>query len=235
MIYANRALPRLLLFSLLFTLPVGQMWAAENVPWAKEMAEFAKQDTEQSPAEGGVVFVGSSSIRLWDLPKSLPDMEPAPLNRGFGGSQLSDSIRNVELLVLKHKPQTVIIYAGDNDLAGGKSAERVGDDFGKLVKLIHEALPETKIGYIAIKPSISRWRLAETIQDANARIAKQCEAEDWLTYIDVWNPMLDDQGKPREELFRNDGLHLNDKGYELWTSLVKPLLPEDEADAKSDQ
>lgn len=196
--------------------------------WADAMARFAAEDSKYTPPQGGVVFVGSSSIRLWDLPQSFPDLDPPPLNRGFGGSELEDSIHHADLLIVKHEPRLVVIYAGDNDVAAGKDAERVARDFELLSNLIKLHLPRTKIVYIAIKPSIARWKLADTMRDANQQIAEACAEDELLTFIDVWQPMLGDDGKPRGELFRDDGLHLNDKGYELWTSLVAPLLEPDD-------
>lgn len=194
------------------------------LPWAKEMAAFAAADEEHPTAAGGVVFVGSSSIRRWDLDQSFEGMDPMPLNRGFGGSQMSDTVRNAELLVVKHKPRLVIVYAGDNDIAAGKSVKQVEDDFAEFVAIVQKELPDTRIAYIAIKPSVKRWTLADKIKDANARIAKQCTENEQLTFIDVWQPMLDDEGKPRGELFLKDGLHLNDEGYKLWASLVRPVI-----------
>ncbi|WP_442483647.1 SGNH/GDSL hydrolase family protein [Aeoliella sp. SH292] len=214
----------LLAAGMLSTCVLAQEADKKPLPWAKEMAEFAAADAEHPMAPGGVVFVGSSSIRLWDLEKSFSGMDPMPLNRGFGGSVMSDTVRNAELLVLKHKPRLILVYAGDNDIANGKTAEQVADDFAKLVEIVHKDLPDTRIAYIAIKPSLSRWKLADKMQDANARIAKQCEESEQLTFIDVWQPMLDAEGQPRGELFREDGLHLNDEGYELWTSVVKPVI-----------
>lgn len=211
---------------LLLTLALSSLNPAtsQEKPFAGELAAFRTADAERPTADGGVLFVGSSSIRLWDLPKSFPELDPPPVNRGFGGSQLEHSIDNVDLLVLKHKPATVVIYAGDNDIAAGKTAERVVQDFKKLTSLVHETLPETHIGYIAIKPSLARWKLAGTMQDANQQIAKLCDEANYLTFIDIWQPMLGPNGEPREELFRDDGLHLSDKGYELWASLVQPVV-----------
>jgi lysophospholipase L1-like esterase len=192
--------------------------------WADDMARFEQQDTEDPREPGGVVFVGSSSIRLWDLQESFPKLDPPPLNRGFGGSQLVDSIRRAELLVIKHRPRLVVIYAGDNDIAAGKDAGRVVNDFRMLTALIQAQVPDVHIAYIAIKPSIARWKMADEMQVANGQIAKLCAENEQLTFIDVWKPMLGRDGEPREELFRDDGLHLNDKGYELWTSLVAPVI-----------
>jgi lysophospholipase L1-like esterase len=214
----------LLAAGMLSTVVLAAEAEKKPLPWAKEMAEFAAADAEHPTAPGGVVFVGSSSIRLWDLEKSFDGMDPMPLNRGFGGSVMSDTVRNAELLVLKHKPRLVVVYAGDNDIANGKTAEQVASDFAEFVEIVQRELPDTRIACIAIKPSLSRWKLADKMQDANARIAKQCEENEQLTFIDVWQPMLDAEGKPRGELFREDGLHLNDEGYELWTSIVKPVI-----------
>lgn len=194
--------------------------------WAEAMQAFREQD-EKNPAEpGGVVFVGSSSIRLWDLPKSFPHAAPAPLNRGFGGSEIADTNRHLDLLVLKHQPRLVVMYAGDNDIAGGKTPERVHRDFEEFVRRVHQALPETRIAYIAIKPSIARWKLAEPMQQANALIAESCEADELVTFVDIWPPMLGDDGRPRAELFRDDGLHLNAAGYENWAGRIHGLLTE---------
>ncbi len=192
--------------------------------WAADMRAFAEQDRQSPFPQGGVVFVGSSSIRLWDLAKSFPQIEPAPLNRGFGGSQLADSNRHLELLVLKHQPRVVVLYAGDNDISAGKSAQRVAEDFQEFQRRIVKALPETRVLYIAIKPSLARWRLAPEMQEANRLIRKACEADDRLTFVDVWTPLLGADGKPRPELFQEDGLHLNAEGYRVWSKLITGLL-----------
>jgi len=194
--------------------------------WQKAMAAFANADAENPTEPGGVVFVGSSSIRLWDLAKSFPDLRPTPLNRGFGGSQLVDSINNVDLLVLKHSPRLVVVYAGDNDIAAGKDPERVLADFQKLTERIHQQLPDTRIAYVAIKPSIARWKLADVMKQANDRIAELCDENDLLEFVDIWKPMLGDAGKPRVELFVEDGLHMSEAGYEIWAQLVTPLMSE---------
>src|SRR5687768_5916552 len=135
--------------------------------WAKEMAAFEEQD-RKDPAVGGVVFVGSSSIRLWDLKKSFPDV-PA-LNRGFGGSVIPDSVARVDLLVIRHKPQIVVFYAGDNDIAAGRTPQQVFDDYKAFVSKVHAALPATRIAFIAIKPSIQRWALVDKVRAANALV-----------------------------------------------------------------
>jgi hypothetical protein len=128
--------------------------AAQADRWAKEMAAFEQQDKASPPAPGGIVFVGSSSIRLWDLGRSFPGLPI--LNRGFGGSQIIDSVNHADLLVIKHKPRTVVFYAGDNDLAGGKTPGAVLADYQAFVAKVRSALPDARIVFIGIKPSIQR-------------------------------------------------------------------------------
>ena len=195
--------------------------------WAETIDKFAAADETRSPPQDGILFVGSSSIRMWKLPQYFPELPV--INRGFGGSEICDSVHYFDALVAKHKPQMVVFYAGDNDVAAGKSAVQVQADFRSFDKLMKERLPEVRLVYIAIKPSIARWKLAEEMQDANQRIAADCEADKRrLRFVDVWEPMLGDDGKPRKELFLNDGLHLNHGGYQLWTKLVQKHLDTDE-------
>jgi len=186
--------------------------------WEATISRFEQQDRENKPPTGGVLFVGSSSIRGWNLDKSFPKLNA--INRGFGGSQIADSIQYADRIILPYRPKTIVLYAGDNDIAAGKSPKQVAGDYQTLVKKIHASLPKTKIVFIAIKPSITRWKLIDKIRNANGRIRKLTEKSKLLTYVDVDQPMIGKDGKPREELFAKDGLHLNAKGYELWAELV---------------
>ena len=194
---------------------------AQADKWAKEMAAFEEQD-RNDPAIGGVVFVGSSSIRLWDLKKSFPDL-PA-LNRGFGGSEIPDSVAHVDLLVIRHKPRIVVFYAGDNDIAAGRTPQQVFDDYKAFVEKIHTALPATRIAFIAIKPSILRWALVDKVRATNTLVREYAATDDRLGFVDVDGPMLGWDEKPRKDLFVADGLHMTPKGYELWTTLVRPFV-----------
>ena len=196
--------------------------AAQADRWAKDMAAFEQKDRESPPAPNGIVFVGSSSIRLWDLAQSFPGLPV--INRGFGGSQLIDSVNHVDLLVLRHKPRVVVVYAGDNDLAGGKSPEDVVKDFTAFVAKVHAALPATKIAFIGIKPSIQRWALIDKIREANAGVRAVALKDERLGFVDVDGPMLGWDEQPRKDLMVQDGLHLTPKGYQLWTTLVRPFL-----------
>jgi lysophospholipase L1-like esterase len=201
--------------------PLRTATFARQDKWAKEMAAFEEQD-KKDPAFGGIVFVGSSSIRLWDLEKSFPEMPV--LNRGFGGSEIPDAVSHADLLVIRHKPRTVIFYAGDNDIANGHSPQQVFDDYKAFVTKVRAALPETRIAFIGIKPSLQRWALIDKIRAANALVRTFAETDDHLGYIDVDGPMLGWDEKPRKELFVADGLHMTPKGYEVWTALVRPFL-----------
>lgn len=190
--------------------------------WAAAMKAFADQDAKAAPAKGGIVFVGSSSIRLWDLGAAFPDL-PA-INRGFGGSQIVDSVEHVDLLVIRHAPATVVLYAGDNDLASGKTPAQVRADFDAFVSKVHAALPRARIAFVGIKPSLARWKLIDRVREANALVRAACDKDDRLGFIDVDGPMLGYDGKPRADLFVADGLHLSPKGYALWTTLTRPFV-----------
>jgi lysophospholipase L1-like esterase len=193
--------------------------------WEPQIAEYEAQDAKQAPPQEANLFVGSSSIRLWKLGDSFGDLPV--INRGFGGSQLADSVHYADRLILKHRPKVVVVYAGDNDLAGGKSPETVAADFRALVAKIHAALPETRIAYIGVKPSLKRWNLIESVRKTNALIAEQCQMNPRLVFVDIDKPMLNDEGKPRPELYKTDGLHLTPEGYAVWTELVRPhLIPQ---------
>jgi len=190
--------------------------------WEKAITAFEQQDKEKPPPKNAILFAGSSSIRLWDVAKSFPGMDV--INRGFGGSEIADSVHFADRIIVNHKPRMVVLYAGDNDLANGKTPEQVLADFKAFVKAVHAALPKTRIAFISIKPSIRRWNLIDNIRKANSLIEGCCKKDERLLYIDVVKPMLGDDGKPRPGLFTADGLHMNAKGYELWTSLLKPHL-----------
>jgi len=166
--------------------------------------------------------VGSSSIVFWNLEEYFPGMQA--INRGFGGSFISDSVYFVDRIVTKHRPKTVVFFAGGNDIAAGKTAETVADDFKKFVAKVHGELPETRILVIAVKPSIARWHLVDKIRDANARIEAFTKTVDRVEFVDVFPAMIGNDGTVRTDLFVKDGLHLNDKGYELWTSILMPYL-----------
>ncbi len=196
---------------------------AKFAKWEKEIAAFEAADQKQPPPKGGIVFVGSSSIRLWDVKKSFPGLPV--INRGFGGSQIEDSTHFVDRIVVPYAPTAVVFYAGDNDIASGKSAETVVADFKAFAKKIEERLPNTVLFFISIKPSPSRWKHIETQRAANKLISDYCEENCCLaTFVDVVKPMLGADGQPLDELFVKDRLHMTAEGYAVWNATLRPHL-----------
>jgi lysophospholipase L1-like esterase len=191
--------------------------------WELFIKAFEVSDKTNPPPKNAILFIGSSSIRIWtNVAEYFP--EHKVINRGFGGSQISDSVRYVERIVLPYKPKAIVFYAGDNDMAGGKTPKQIRNDFERFVYKVHWALPETKIFFISIKPSPSRWKFHDQVIITNQMIKDLTKKKKELTFIDVYTAMINEQGLPREELFLKDKLHLNQKGYELWTSIIKPYL-----------
>jgi lysophospholipase L1-like esterase len=189
------------------------------------VADFEARDRASPPAPGAVVFVGSSSIRLWST--LARDLAPLPvLNRGFGGSQMSHVAHYARRIVTPLAPRAVVVYAGDNDLAEGtgKTAETVRDDFAALVAALREAQPGLPIFYLTIKPSRLRWARWPEMQRANRLVAELAARDPRLHVVDVGTPLLGPDATPRRDVFRLDGLHLNANGYAAWTAVLRPLL-----------
>ena len=191
--------------------------------WAKQVEAYDAADAAHPPAQGGVVFAGSSTIRKWpDLEKTFA---PTPvLGRGIGGSHISDHVYWAGRLVLRYRPSQIVFYAGDNDVAGGKKAERVLADFQRFVAAVRKGLPEVWIHFLAIKPSVKREALWPEMAKANRLVTEFAKTSPRVTFIDVATPMLDGGGRPRPDLLIADGLHMNTQGYALWTPLVRAAL-----------
>ena len=215
--------------------PISRSMSLSADQWNEALAAFAAEDQKHAPPPGGVLFVGSSSIRLWDgLESQFADAPVAGstviLKRGFGGSRLSDCVRHLDKLVIGYKPRLVLVYAGDNDLAEGSTPEQVLERVRKFSSGVHAQLPDTRVAFISIKPSPARISLLGKIRAANRLVKEYAtnNASAGLDYIDVYTPMLAENGQPRAELFREDRLHLNRAGYALWRSIIRPFvrLPE---------
>jgi lysophospholipase L1-like esterase len=190
--------------------------------WERDIAAFEAADRLSPPPIGETVFVGSSTIRLWDLQKWFPELKA--INRGFGGSDMEDATRFVDRIVLPYRPRLVVVYAGDNDIGGGVTSEEVVVNFERFVRAVHVALPLTRIVYIGIKPSLLRWSQIDRMRAANAGIRAFCERDDRLAFIDVDQAMLGWDEKPRKELYVSDGLHLTAEGYQILSNLLRPFL-----------
>jgi CubicO group peptidase (beta-lactamase class C family) len=199
-----------------------QQSAVDALRWESAIRALQERDRRDPPASGSVVFVGSSSIRRWDLPTYFPNLPV--VNSGFGGSHMADSVEFADRIVTRHKPRVVVVFAGGNDIAAGKRAETVAADFRQLAEAIHSELPKTRIVCISIKPSEKRWKMIGEIRKTNALLEKFAQQDCRIVYVDVDRPMLGPDGKPRRELLHADGLHLSPAGYALWTSLVRPHL-----------
>jgi len=192
--------------------------------WEETIRGFEDWDSKNSFPADAVLFVGSSSIRLWRTRECFEELPV--INRGFGGSQISDVNYYAKRIVLKYNPEVIVFYAGDNDVAAGKSAQQVFDDYKKFLDLVQDKLPATRIIYVGIKPSRSRWSLWPVMNEANMAIKEYCSKDKRLFYFDSAAPLLGDDGKPRSEFFLKDNLHLNSKGYEVWTESLRPILKE---------
>ena len=161
-------------------------------------------------------------MRRWDVASYFPDLKI--INRGIDGTELSDALRYVDRLVLRHEPRLVVLYAGDNDVSVGRLSEQVSVDFERFVRAIHSRLPQTRILYIGIKPSPLRWMQIDRMRLANQVIRAICERDDRLAFVDFDNLMLGWDEKPRRDLFVEDGLHLSPRGYQLWATMLRPYL-----------
>jgi lysophospholipase L1-like esterase len=202
----------------------AQTSAMAEQRWRSELEAFSAADRKQMPPAGGVLFVGSSSIRMWsDLESAFPD-QPLVIRRGFGGSRLSDSADLVNRLVLPYQPRLVVLYAGENDLSEGASPQEVLGHFVRFVQQVRAALPGTRVAYLSIKPSPSRLVKMAVMREANLLIQTHVLANENLDYIDVHTAMLDNDGRPRPELFVRDQLHLSAEGYGLWRQIVSAHL-----------
>lgn len=191
--------------------------------WENEIQAIEKKLAARNSHHADVVFVGSSSIRRWDLAKSFPELNA--VNHGFGGSQLADSVHFFSRVVTAAKPRVVVLYAGDNDLSDGRSPDIIVSDFEEFLARVDDELPECqKVIFISIKPSIKRWKLKDAIRWTNDRIRKLCEQHPRAEYADVWTPSLNAAGEPRRELLSSDDLHLTDAGYDVWNRTLLPLL-----------
>lgn len=180
---------------------------------------FQEEDRVNPPPAEPIVFVGSSSIRMWPLGERFPGMPV--LNRGFGGSHISDVLHYLDETVFRYSPKIVLFYAGDNDIGSGKSPQQVFDDYREFCTRVLRELPDTRIVWLPIKPSLARWNLWPQMEEANRMVADYSESNPLLSWIDTPTPMLGADGTPRPELFVEDGLHMTPVGYDIWTRLVK--------------
>ena len=218
----SRKVALLIVLGAVAAVPAGNKPAADPDPnrFAREIQAFAEWDSKNAIPAGPVLFVGSSSIRLWRTHESFPDLPV--INRGFGGSQISDVIHFAERIVLPYQARVIVFYAGNNDIAAGKSAQRVFEDWRKFVKLVQAGQPTARVIFLAINPSPSRWPFWPVVKKANDLIQESCQSDPRLIFADGTVLFLGADGMPDASLFINDQLHLNAKGYALWTKALAP-------------
>ncbi len=205
------------------------LWATERpwdpyAKWERTIANFERLDQIQRLSEPPLLFVGSSSIRMWNLHPAWPQM--ATLNRGFGGSTIHDVTYFTDRVVEPYKPLAVVLYAGDNDVSKGLSVAEVVADYQVLSQRLEARLPGTPLIFVAIKPSLKRWDLWPVMEAVNDEIATLCAQDTSGTrlFADIASPMLNADGKPDPSLFVEDGLHLNREGYRIWEAVLARCL-----------
>ena len=195
----------------------------DELKWKDDVDRLISIDHGFQDGDDLFLFTGSSSIVMW---KNIRDQFPDNkiINNGFGGSQMHELLYFLEELVINYKPAKVFIYEGDNDISEGRTTNNIMKSTKKITRIIKHKLPGTKIYYISPKPSIARWELKEQYISLNTRLNKYALKNKGVFFIDVWNPMLTEDGSLNSELFISDGLHMNQKGYEIWSKAVKPFV-----------
>ena len=192
--------------------------------WEADIRAFEDADRAHPPQPGGVLFAGSSSIRLWaTLADDFPGIRV--LNRGFGGSQIREVTAFVPRIVLPYKPSLIVFYCGTNDIASGsRTAAQAADDFQSFVRSVRTSLPETRIAFISAAPNPARWHLRAEMQELNRRVRDWSRTADRIDFIDVWPAMLGPGGEPKAGIYREDNLHMNAAGYAIWKQVVGDYL-----------
>ncbi|MFM7749124.1 MAG: SGNH/GDSL hydrolase family protein [Opitutaceae bacterium] len=215
-----RYIPR---FFLILILALAGSLGAAPEKWKASIDKFTAADAANPPPQGAILFAGSSSIVKWTTLKTdFPGK--TILNRGFGGSELSDLLHYADRIVIPYAPSRLVIYGGENDLQQGQTAAAVHATFRGLCEKVHAALPKTRIAFISLKPSPSRVKILPAVIEANRLIAAECARDPRRVFIDIYPAMLGADGQPRRELFVADMLHLNADGYAVWRPLVAPFF-----------
>ncbi|MES2458300.1 MAG: GDSL-type esterase/lipase family protein [Bacteroidota bacterium] len=206
-----------------FLLSLSAMTFAQDKPFWNDIRAFQKKDSVDMPTKNGIVFTGSSSIRMWSNLETLYK-DYQVINRGFGGSVLPNVNDYVNELIINYKPRQVVIYCGDNDIAAGASAEKTLENFTTLFNNIRKGLPKTNIAFISMKLSPSRAKFVPEVIKANELIKDFIAKQKNAAFIDIASKMLDSKGEMRPELFQNDMLHMKPAGYEIWAAAITPYL-----------
>ena len=201
--------------------PAPAPTADPSFPFSNEIEAFAKANNAGQPQRDAALFIGSSSIRMWDIASSFSDI--GTVNRGFGGATTPDVLHYYPRLLPPAPPRAVVVYVGDNDLAAGGTPDKVARDLLTLLKRLRADYPRAPIAFLSLKPSPIRWTLHPKMVQVNSAIAARAKAERF-DYLDVGATLLAPDGLPDASLFRADGLHMNARGYQRWTKIVDDWL-----------
>src|SRR5687767_9433617 len=198
---------------------------AQEPPFYNDIKAFKKKDSISFPPANAILFIGSSSFTMWENVQSyFPGYKI--INRGFGGSSLPDVIRYADDIIFPYQPKQIVIYCGENDLAASDTvtAKLVFNRFKQLFTIIRNRYPKVKVTYVSMKPSPSRQLLLSKMINGNELIKKYLSSKKRTSYVDVYKEMIDDEGKPRPDLFLDDNLHMNKTGYAIWHKFIEPHL-----------
>ena len=212
----------LLLSHLLCLNAAAEATNPDPLRFQKEIKRFSWQDAKNSYPGQGVLFVGSSSIYAWKTAQAFPGLPI--INRGFGGSQLSDLNYYFEVVVRQYNPAKIICYCGENDVAEKKNRSQILADFKTFSSRIRSELPDTVLLFLAIKPNPLRWKMWERMAETNRAIKNYCQSSGLCIFLDTATPLLNVKGVPDKNLFAGDGLHLNSVGYAIWNHILAPYL-----------
>ena len=192
--------------------------------WDKEIAAYEAADRKSPPVKGGVLFVGSSTIRRWEtLARDFPNHKV--INRGVGGSQIADSTHFAERIIFPYEPKQIFLRAGGNDIHAGRLPDEVAADFVDFVHKVHDRLPNTEIVYVSVSPAPSRWGENDKYQALNKKIRKLALKMPHVSYVETYSISVTSDGQSRPELFVDDMLHFNAEGYKLLAERIRPYLP----------
>jgi len=189
-----------------------------------EIADFEAADREGMPAAGGILFTGSSSIRLWST--LVEDMAPLPvIQRGFGGAHMEHVVYNARRVVTPYRPRAVVVFVGGNDIGSGKTASHVARDFRDFLEIVASELPDTDVWLLSMKPSKLRWDRWGEMKKLDTELRTMAEADSRVTFVETGRALLGPDGTP-DDVYMLDGLHLNAEGYRRWTEVLRPRLLE---------
>ncbi len=209
---------------LVLALPGQAQREIDPTRWEETMQRFDEQDRMSPPPENAIVLTGSSSIARWNDQAAAALAPLTVIARGFGGSVMEDVAYHLDRVALRYNPRAILIYEGDNDTAFGIPEEKILGQLESIIARIHDALPETRVYVLSVKPSVSRLNVWDTAQRVNAGYQAIAKADPLVHYVDVANPFLWADGSVMDDIFVDDDLHLNDMGNLIWGSSIRAAL-----------